>query len=164
MISFLNNFFNSLLVYATPNIEFNENYELLAKKNGPNILFVDIIGILLFLLPIGWYPLASLTGESADRNDIETANYYYSAHYIALVVWEIIYSTVLIYFWYKLMSVIKSYIKVIEDRHIHSGITNSSQVESIRKSARNVIIILYYSLSLLLYFISNIGLIFYLHR
>ncbi|CAB4477501.1 hypothetical protein RhiirA5_496789 [Rhizophagus irregularis] len=127
------------IVYATPNVQFNENYELLCKKYGPNILLVDIIGILLFLLPIfAWFPLSSLTGEYADRNDIEAANYYFAAKYIAIVIWEVIYSLVLIYFWYKLMSVIKSYIKVIEDRNISSGVTSSGQVQSIKKSARNI--------------------------
>lgn len=118
------------------------------------------------MLPIvAWFPLASLTGDYADRNDIEAANYYYAAHYIAFVIWEVIYVLVLTYFWYKLMAVIKSYIKVIEDRHISSGITNNSQVESIKKSARNVIIVLYvYYISFIYLFISYIVLIFYLCR
>lgn len=148
-----------MLVYATPNVQFNENYELLCKKYGPNILLVDIIGILLFLLPmVAWFPLSSLTGEYADRNDIEAANYYFAAKYIAIVIWEVIYSLVLIYFWYKLMSVIKSYIKVIEDRNISSGVTSSGQVQSIKKSARNVIIVLY------VYYIPFNMFIYFLYR
>ncbi|GET04276.1 hypothetical protein GLOIN_2v1573083 [Rhizophagus clarus] len=132
-------FYPISIVYATPKVEFTDNYEILSKKNGPNIILVDIIGLILFSLPIfAWFPLASLTGESADMNDIEGANYYYRAHYLAFVAWEIIYVVVLVYFWYKLMSVIKSYIKVIEERHISSGISNGSQVQTIKKSARNI--------------------------
>ncbi|RIA99654.1 hypothetical protein C1645_746818 [Glomus cerebriforme] len=133
-------FYTVSIVYSTPNTKFNEKFELSTGEKGINTRFVDMIGIILFLLPIvTWLPLASLTGHFAELNDIKTANLYFTAHFLALVVWEIIYISVLAYFWYKLMSVIKSYIKVMEERHISSGTTdNGSYVESIKKSTRNI--------------------------
>ena len=100
---------------------------------------VDIIGIVLILQPIvTWLPLAFLTGYFAEMNEIQTASLIFTIHYLCLVVWEIIYDVVLAYFWYKLMSVIKDYIKLLEHRHLSSGIADYKHVDNIRKGTRNV--------------------------
>ncbi|RIA93896.1 hypothetical protein C1645_818757 [Glomus cerebriforme] len=132
-------FYTVSIVYSTPNVQFNDNYELSSRKNGPNTRLVDIIGIILFLQPIiTWFPLAILTGRFAEMNDIETANFYFKLHYLAFVVWEIIYLMVLAYFYYKLMIVIRSYVKILEERYSSLGTIDNGHLENIKKGSRNI--------------------------
>ncbi|RIA91614.1 hypothetical protein C1645_821853 [Glomus cerebriforme] len=107
------------IVYSTPNVKFNDNCELFYEKKGLNPRLVDMIGIILFFLAIiTEVPLASLT-----------------------VVWQIIYLAALAYFYYKLMIVIKYYIKILEERYGSSGTTDDNddnQIEKVRKCTRNI--------------------------
>ncbi|CAG8507992.1 13390_t:CDS:2 [Funneliformis caledonium] len=89
---------------------------------GLDARVADIVGIVLFFEPlVTLIPLASIAGHYAGMNDVKLANTYYVAHYLA---WEIIYLTVLAYYWYKFTSMIKEHIKVLEEREALSNISN----------------------------------------
>ncbi|CAI2163175.1 4164_t:CDS:2 [Funneliformis geosporum] len=125
------------IVYSTPNIR--NDYEQSNIRNFSNELnprMVDAIGIILFLQPIiSWLPLASLTGHYAELNDIEMANTLFMAHYLAYVFWEIMYIMVLAYFWFRLMSVIKNHLMVLEQHD-----SNKKQVRGIKRGTKNLTI------------------------
>ncbi|CAI2163177.1 4165_t:CDS:2 [Funneliformis geosporum] len=130
------------IVYSTPNVQLkNENSNF---KNfnyvGPSARLVDIVGIILFFEPlVTLFPLAYLAGHYAEIDDLKMANAFYSAHYFAWVAWEITYLTVLAYYWYRLTSIIKKHIKVLEERE-STGVVSNNHIQSIKRGTRNAII------------------------
>ncbi|CAG8537291.1 5801_t:CDS:2 [Funneliformis mosseae] len=130
------------IVYSTPNVRTDNRNSSVKNFNyvGPNSRVVDIVGILLFFEPlVTLIPLASLAGHYAEMNDVKLANTYYVAHYLAWVAWEITYLTVLAYYWYRLTSIIKEHIKVLEEREA-SGVASNSHIEHIKRGTRNLTI------------------------
>ncbi|RIA91612.1 hypothetical protein C1645_736983 [Glomus cerebriforme] len=108
-------FYAVSIVYSTPKVKFSENYELLYEKKKLNTRLVDIIGIILFFLPmIVGFPIALLTVE------------------------QMIYLVVLAYFYYKLMIVINSYVKMLEERNISSSTIDDGQLEKVKKCTKNI--------------------------
>ncbi|RIA91613.1 hypothetical protein C1645_821852 [Glomus cerebriforme] len=131
-------FYAVSIVYSTPNVKFNEDYELLYKRSGINTRLVDMIGIILFFLPIvAGVPLASLTGYFAEMNDIKMANLFFKLYYLFDVVWQMSYLVVLAYFYYKLMIVIRRYVKILEERG-SSDVVDDDQIEKVKKCTRNI--------------------------
>ncbi|CAI2163179.1 1672_t:CDS:2 [Funneliformis geosporum] len=125
------------IVYSTPNINLEKKQNF---KNfnyvGPNARLVDIVGIILFFEPlITLFPLASLAGHYAEMNDIKMTNILYNTHYIAWAVWEITYITVLLYYWYRLTSIIKDHLKVLEEND-----SNRNQIKIIKRGTRKLTI------------------------
>ncbi|RIA91615.1 hypothetical protein C1645_821854 [Glomus cerebriforme] len=101
-------FFAISMVYSTPNVELNENDELLCKDKRLNKRLIDINGVILSLLPmITGFPMALLT------------------------VWQIIYIAALAYLYYKLMIIIKCYVKILEERNDSSEPIGDNMIEKI---------------------------------
>ncbi|CAG8623415.1 15379_t:CDS:2 [Funneliformis caledonium] len=129
-------FYPVSIVYSTPNIRFENEPSNLRNLNETNPRMVDIIGIILFIQPIiSWLPLASITGYYAELNDIKMANILFMAYYLAYVLWEIAYIVILAYFWFKLMSIIKHHLKILEQHD-----PNSKQVRGIKQGTKNLTI------------------------
>ena len=85
--------------------------------------------------------MAILTGHYVEMKDFRMANHLFAIRFLSFVAWQILYSLVVAYFWYKLMAVIKGYVKVLEERCVSSGTTDSSYVESIKRGTRSVSIL-----------------------
>ncbi|CAG8698501.1 1426_t:CDS:2 [Funneliformis mosseae] len=133
-------FYPVSIVYSTPNIQLDKQHENSYFRNfnyvGPNARLVDIVGIILFFVPLfTLLPFASLAGYYAEMNDVKMENVFYTAHYFAWVAWEIIYITVLTFYWYRLTFIIKDHIKVLLLEK-----DNSNQVKKFKRGTRNLTI------------------------
>ncbi|RIA91618.1 hypothetical protein C1645_821859 [Glomus cerebriforme] len=132
-------FYAVSIVCSTPSVTLNENYELSIENKGPNARLVDIIGIILSLLPmITGFLIAFLTGHFAEIDNIQMANLFFRLNYLFEIVWQISYLTTLAYLYYKLMIVIKYYVKILEGRRGTSEITDENQLKKAKKCTKNV--------------------------
>jgi hypothetical protein len=100
------------LIHATPKTTVIKNGRTFSEKSVLPSKFVLNISF-FFLSALGIFPLVfgAITGYYADQGEDATAAFYVSAHYLSWSIVVMIYTVVLIFFGYQLMSLLRKNMK-----------------------------------------------------
>lgn len=83
-------------------------------------------------------PISYMTGYFAENDlDVETANKLFMAHYLIWCIWILIYLSVLLFFWRKLISLLKFHMKEL-NRRLRKNLSNQWKLETLRVATTNV--------------------------
>ncbi|RHZ83260.1 hypothetical protein Glove_99g160 [Diversispora epigaea] len=123
------------IIYSIPALEPSDDL----KRGSPKKRIVDIGGFCLILGPfIVNTPISYMTGYFAENDhNIEIANKLFMAHYLIWCVWIIIYLSILLFFWRKLISLLKYHIKELEHR-LRKNISIQWKLETLQVAATNL--------------------------
>ncbi|CAG8659492.1 13043_t:CDS:2, partial [Funneliformis mosseae] len=130
------------ITYSTPthDLKTNSTNNTINPSSFPqNKLIVDIIGLIFLIAPFSTlFPIAWISGHYADHQDYAKANLFSKIHTVMWTVWGLIFLSSLIYFWYKLITVIWNHIKDLKRKEVSGTSDMQWTVSTLKRAARNL--------------------------
>ncbi|KAG9300950.1 hypothetical protein G9A89_005008 [Geosiphon pyriformis] len=132
-ISIGNSAISFIQIYSIPNIESDTAAWI------PNKHLLDVWGSALIFGPfMCGVPLAALTGYYADQNDIRNANKFFKIHYLVWTGWSAAYVSTVIFFWYKLISILNNHMEELKQRNENGDRESKWKLARVKRAVRNL--------------------------
>ncbi|CAG8513658.1 19593_t:CDS:2 [Racocetra persica] len=130
------------IIYSIPALRFRlRPPDGVTRSQKSNKHIIDSIGIFILIAPFATlFPFACLTGYWADV-DYSLALLFVQVHYIILVIWALTFLGSVIYFWCRLILIIRNRIVDLRKKESSGRSNIELNVSTLQRAARNVCII-----------------------